>query len=73
MNHNHIHDHSDHESKSDTPDGNLVLCPVMKDMSVDKEEAEKEGRVREYKGKKYYFCCDGCITDFEANPEKYAN
>ena len=22
-------------------------------------------------GRTYYFCCDGCKEEFEANPEKY--
>jgi YHS domain-containing protein len=26
----------------------------------------------EYKGKKVYFCCKGCIAKFEKDPEKYA-
>ncbi len=25
----------------------------------------------EYKGKKVYFCCPGCIAEFKKNPEKY--
>jgi len=25
----------------------------------------------EYKGKKVYFCCAGCVKKFKANPEKY--
>lgn len=41
-----------------------TTCPVMggainKDIFV------------EYKGKKVYFCCAGCETKFEADPEKY--
>ncbi len=49
-----------------------VFYPVMVGVPVDKEEAEKLGRVREYKREKYYLCCDACITDFDANPEHYA-
>lgn len=49
-----------------------VFCPVMEGIPVDKEEAEVTGRVREFKGKKYYFCCDPCVTDFEMSPEQYA-
>jgi YHS domain-containing protein len=41
-----------------------TTCPVMggainKDIFV------------EYKGKKVYFCCNGCPDTFKANPEKY--
>jgi YHS domain-containing protein len=25
----------------------------------------------DYQGKRIYFCCDGCITQFHNNPEKY--
>ena len=27
----------------------------------------------EYRGKKYFFCCAGCKTKFEANPQQYLN
>lgn len=50
-----------------------VFCPVMEGILVDKEEAEANGRVREYEGNKYYLCCDSCITMFEMSPEQYAN
>jgi Cu(I)/Ag(I) efflux system membrane fusion protein len=41
-----------------------TICPIMggainKDVFV------------EYKGKKVYFCCPGCESQFEKNPEKY--
>lgn len=40
------------------------ICPVM------------GGKVNpkiftEYEGKKVYFCCPGCVSQFEKNPEKY--
>ncbi len=25
-----------------------------------------------YKGRTYYFCCDGCKEEFDAHPEDYA-
>ena len=53
-------------------DNETVFCPVMEGIPVDKEEAEKEGRVREYKGKKYYLCCDSCVESIDASPEQYA-
>ncbi len=49
-----------------------VFCPVMEGVLVDKEVAEKENRVREYRGKKYYLCCEPCVTMFELSPEQYA-
>jgi len=41
-----------------------TTCPVM------------EGKINkdiftEYKGKKVYFCCQGCVEAFNKNPEKY--
>jgi YHS domain-containing protein len=42
------------------------LCPVMNN------PISKEVFV-EYKGKKVYFCCPGCIETFEKDPEKYVD
>jgi len=53
-------------------DNKQDICPVMK-VSVDRNVAEKLGLVREYKGKKYYFCCGDCPPQFDENPEKYVN
>ena len=39
-------------------------CPVM-------EGTINKKLYTEYKGKKVYFCCAGCKTKFEKNPEKY--
>lgn len=41
-----------------------ILCPVMgnpinKEIYVD------------HKGKRIYFCCEGCTNEFEKDPEKY--
>jgi len=49
---------------------NQVVCPIMGG-PINQEEAEKKGLVREYKGKKYLFCCDGCPEKFDKNPESY--
>lgn len=62
-----MHDHHKHPTNSTS----ALTCPVMKGDSVNKEEAEKNGWVREYKGKKYYFCCGSCPEDFDKNPEQY--
>lgn len=48
------------------------VCPIMGGV-VDKKTAEAEGLVREYKGRKYYFCCDGCPEKFDVDPESYIN
>ena len=41
-----------------------TLCPVL-DNPIDKSVFTS------YKGNKIYFCCGGCIDDFNQNPEKY--
>ena len=40
------------------------MCPIM-GQPINKE------LYTEYKGKKVYFCCEGCKEKFEANPEQY--
>lgn len=49
-----------------------LTCPVMIGVPVDEEESEKNGCVREFEGKKYYFCCNSCVEDFDADPNQYA-
>jgi Cu(I)/Ag(I) efflux system membrane fusion protein len=44
--------------------GEQKICPVMGGV-INKEV------FTEYKGKKVYFCCPGCIDMFKAAPEKY--
>jgi len=41
-----------------------TTCPLM-GMAIDKSV------FTEYKGKKVYFCCAGCIDGFKKDPEKY--
>jgi len=48
--------------------GKKATCPVM----GDKFEVSESTPVIDYKGKSYYFCCEGCIPDFRKNPDKYA-
>ena len=36
-------------------------------MSVDPKTAVSS----QYEGKTYYFCCNGCKTSFEKDPQKY--
>lgn len=40
-------------------------CPVS-------GEAAKKEHAEDYKGKKVYFCCDGCPAAFKAEPAKFA-
>ncbi len=44
-----------------------AIDPVCK-MEVDEKTA---AATSEYKGKKYYFCAQGCKVSFDKNPEKY--
>lgn len=48
----------------------MPIDPVC-EMAIDKNDAEKEGNVVEYEGRKYFFCATGCKVRFEENPEKY--
>ncbi len=45
--------------------GEQTTCPVMVGKPIDKN------LFVEYKGKKVYFCCKGCIAEFNKDPEKY--
>ena len=42
------------------------ICPVMGNPI-----AEDPKVTYEYEGKIYNFCCESCIEEFKANPEKY--
>ncbi len=33
----------------------------------------REGIEHEHKGKKYYLCCEGCVTGFEKDPARYSH
>ena len=41
-----------------------TMCPIM-NAKINKS------LFTEYKGKKVYFCCAGCVGKFEKEPEKY--
>lgn len=40
-------------------------CPIMDGNAINKDIFTT------YKGKKVYFCCQGCVAKFEADPEVY--
>lgn len=44
-----------------------TTCPVMEGSLINKDIFV------EYKGKKVYFCCEGCDDAFLADPEKYVS
>lgn len=66
-------DAHNHTTKAEPQDDTVAECPVMPGNMVVKEEAELSGLVRDYEGKRYYLCCDGCGPLFDADPAKYAN
>src|SRR5215831_13926599 len=49
------------------PKGTIVKDPVC---NMDVDPATARGST-EYKGQTYYFCSPGCVTRFNADPEKY--
>jgi YHS domain-containing protein len=61
---------ADLQVRKPAPDevGRMVACTVM---NV-KFEVGKETPVIDYKGRRYYFCCQHCVKDFKKNPDKYA-
>ena len=65
----HEHHQADNSIKSIPPE-RQARCPVTGDM-VDMHEAENAGHVRDYGGKRYYFCCATCVQMFDKNPEEY--
>jgi ferredoxin-NADP reductase/YHS domain-containing protein len=73
-----MHDHDEHEHHHHHDDNAAVIPPerqavcVVTGDTVDKQEAETLGHVREYNGQKYYFCCNTCVQLFDKNPEQYA-
>lgn len=52
--------------------GKTMMCPVMPSRKVDVAAATKARNYADYKGNRYYFCCDDCPKMFKANPAKYA-
>lgn len=49
-------------------DKGKVLCPIMV-ATID--SVEQSVGFQDYKGVRYYFCCDMCPEKFKADPEKY--
>lgn len=55
------------------PDGhNQTTCPVMPGTAVSKSIAEAAGLFRDYRGRRYWFCCRGCGPRFDRDPDRYA-
>ncbi len=47
-----------------------IVCPVMGTVIPSTDKAA--GGSRDYKGKRYYFCCAECAPKFDQNPDAYA-
>lgn len=48
-----------------------IRCAVQGE-KLDVAVAMKHKMYTDYKGRRYFFCCDGCPQEFKKNPEKYA-
>lgn len=51
------------------PDKEALYCPVEKQAISSYAAA---GSYRDYKGVRYYFCCNSCPSEFDKSPDKYA-
>ena len=49
-----------------------ISCEVMPDDKLNIKEATAAKRFRDYKGRRYFFCCEGCPKKFDKDPAKYA-
>ncbi|WP_437607990.1 heavy metal translocating P-type ATPase [Sorangium sp. So ce834] len=71
MSHEHHHDHGHpHEHGHPAPDdlGRERKKDPVCGMPVDPKAA---GESYEHRGHRYFFCCDGCLEMFKADPDKY--
>jgi YHS domain-containing protein len=49
-----------------------INCAVMPNDPVNIADATKNKMYADYKGRRYFFCCNGCPQSFKKNPAKYA-
>jgi YHS domain-containing protein len=49
-----------------------MTCAVMPANKVSVAAATKAKMFADYKGNRYFFCCDGCPQMFKKSPAKYA-
>lgn len=59
------------QSAPKTPPTKLK-CAVMPDHSATIATATKQKLFADYKGRRYFFCCAGCVPKFKKDPAKYA-
>jgi YHS domain-containing protein len=48
-----------------------IKCAVQ-GYEISVAQATKDKMFTDYKGKRYFFCCNGCPQEFKANPAKFA-
>jgi len=48
-----------------------IKCAVQ-GFSISIAQATKDHMFADYKGRRYFFCCNGCPQEFKSNPAKYA-
>ena len=65
--HSQAHSHSQTHTHSKPEAAHVAKDPVC-GMSVDPHTAKHRA---EFQGRPYYFCCAGCRTKFEADPQRY--
>lgn len=56
-------------NKDKTP--KTIKCAVQGD-SLNVADATKHHMYADYKGRRYFFCCNGCPQAFKKNPAKYS-
>jgi len=49
-----------------------ISCAVVPGDKVDIKKATADKRFADYKGRRYFFCCEGCPAKFKKDPAKYA-
>ena len=61
-----------HKPAKKTTAKTTIHCAVLHDSVVNIAEATKKHMYADYKGHRYFFCCNGCPQQFKANPAKFA-
>ena len=59
------------EDEAQTPGAEETVSAVCPVMGTEIADVSKAAGKTVYKGKTYYFCCDGCKPAFDKDPEKY--
>lgn len=65
-------------SHTSVPIGQLPLpkevhCAVQTGKQVDVQKAIANKQYADFKGRRYFFCCNGCPAAFKSDPEKFAS